>query len=53
MRRKGKAIDGVLLLDKAYGESSNAALQTARRIFNAQRQGIPEHLTLWQVACCQ
>ena len=39
MRRKGKAIDGVLLLDKAYGESSNAALQTARRIFNAQKAG--------------
>ena len=39
MRRKGQAIDGVLLLDKAYGETSNAALQTARRLFNAQKAG--------------
>lgn len=39
MRRKGVAINGVLLLDKAYAETSNAALQTARRLFNAQKAG--------------
>ncbi len=37
MRRKGQAIDGVLLLDKAYGEASNAALQPARDILKAQK----------------
>ena len=39
MRRKGVAINGVLLLDKAYAETSNAALQTVRRLFNAQKAG--------------
>ncbi|HIU84669.1 MAG TPA: tRNA pseudouridine(55) synthase TruB [Candidatus Aphodousia gallistercoris] len=39
MRRKGNRIDGVLLLDKAYGETSNAALQKARRLLNAQKAG--------------
>ena len=39
MRRKENRIDGVLLLDKAYGETSNAALQKARRLLNAQKAG--------------
>ncbi len=39
MRRKGERIDGVLLLDKPYGETSNAALQKARRLFNAAKAG--------------
>lgn len=37
--RKGRAIDGILLLDKPVGESSNHALQTAKRIFQAQKAG--------------
>src|SRR4051812_46646072 len=32
-------LDGVLLLDKPSGISSNAALQTARRLFGARRAG--------------
>jgi tRNA pseudouridine55 synthase len=32
-------VDGVLLLDKPAGMSSNAALQTARRLFNAAKGG--------------
>jgi tRNA pseudouridine55 synthase len=32
-------IDGVLLLDKASGMSSNAALQEARRLFSAMKAG--------------
>jgi tRNA pseudouridine55 synthase len=32
-------LDGVLLLDKPPGISSNAALQTARRLFDARRAG--------------
>ena len=32
-------IDGVLLLDKPTGMSSNAALQTAKRLFNAAKAG--------------
>ncbi|MDR1855416.1 MAG: tRNA pseudouridine(55) synthase TruB [Azoarcus sp.] len=33
------AIDGVLLLDKPTGVTSNAALQTARRLLNARKAG--------------
>ncbi|MDR1463545.1 MAG: tRNA pseudouridine(55) synthase TruB [Azoarcus sp.] len=34
-----RAVDGVLLLDKPAGMSSNAALQTARRLLNARKAG--------------
>ena len=39
MKRKGRVVDGVLLLDKPYATTSNAALQTARRLLNAQKAG--------------
>ena len=39
MRRKGLPVDGVLLLDKPYAMTSNAALQTCRRLLNAQKAG--------------
>lgn len=38
-RRKGDAVDGVLLLDKAVGVTSNAALQAARRLLDAAKAG--------------
>ena len=38
-RRHGRRIDGVLLLDKPSGISSNAALQRARRLLEAVRAG--------------
>lgn len=38
-RKKGRDIDGVLLLDKPLGCSSNAALQRARRLFDARKAG--------------
>ncbi|MCC6203031.1 MAG: tRNA pseudouridine(55) synthase TruB [Gammaproteobacteria bacterium] len=34
-----RAVNGILLLDKPVGISSNAALQRARRIFNARKAG--------------
>ncbi len=34
-----RAVDGVLLLDKPSGLTSNAALQTARRLLNAAKAG--------------
>jgi len=34
-----RAVDGVLLLDKPKGLTSNAALQTARRLLNAAKAG--------------
>jgi len=34
-----RAIDGVLLLDKGVGLSSNAALQRARRLYRAEKAG--------------
>jgi len=38
-RRKGRPLNGILVLDKPTGMSSNAALQTARRLYNAQKAG--------------
>lgn len=38
-RRRGEPIDGILLLDKPIGPSSNQALQRARRILNARKAG--------------
>ncbi|ABE60416.1 tRNA pseudouridine(55) synthase TruB [Chromohalobacter israelensis] len=38
-RRRGTPIDGVLLLDKAPGVSSNRALQQVRRLYDAQKAG--------------
>lgn len=38
-RRKGRQINGVLLLDKPHGLSSNHALQTVKRIYFAQKAG--------------
>src|SRR6476469_4934721 len=34
-----RAVDGVLLVDKPRGLSSNAALQHAKRLFNAAKAG--------------
>lgn len=38
-RRKGRPINGVLLLDKPYEMSSNHALQAVKRIYFAQKAG--------------
>ena len=38
-RPPSRSIDGVLLLDKPVGITSNAALQTARRLYNAAKAG--------------
>ncbi|ALM51077.1 tRNA pseudouridine(55) synthase TruB [Halomonas huangheensis] len=38
-RRRGLPIDGVVLLDKPQGMSSNHALQRVRRLFQAQKAG--------------
>lgn len=38
-RRRGIPVDGVLLLDKAQGISSNHALQQVRRLYEAQKAG--------------
>lgn len=38
-RRRGRLLDGVLLLDKPVGLSSNHALQRARRLFDARKAG--------------
>ncbi len=38
-KARRRAIDGVLLLDKPAGLTSNAALQTARRLLNAAKAG--------------
>ena len=39
MRKPRVAVDGVLLLDKPAGLSSNDALMQAKRLFNAQKAG--------------
>ena len=38
-RRKGNDVDGILLLDKPLGISSNAALQKVRYLFDAKKAG--------------
>ena len=38
-RRKGRPINGVLLLDKPYEMSSNSALQKVKRLYCAQKAG--------------
>lgn len=38
-KRAWRRVDGVLLLDKANGMTSNAALQVARRLFSAAKAG--------------
>jgi tRNA pseudouridine55 synthase len=38
-RRKGRSIDGILVLDKPPGRSSNGAMVTARAIYNATKAG--------------
>jgi tRNA pseudouridine55 synthase len=37
--RHGRQVDGVLLLDKPVGLSSNAALQVVKRLYNARKAG--------------
>ena len=37
--KKGRNIDGVLILDKASGQTSNAALQEVKRLFGANKAG--------------
>lgn len=38
-RKKGRAIDGILLLDKPKGLTSNDALQQVKRIYEAEKAG--------------
>ncbi len=38
-RRSGRNVQGILLLDKPLGMTSNAALQRAKRLFQAQKAG--------------
>ena len=38
-KRKGRSIDGLLLLNKSTGESSNASLQKVKRLFQAAKAG--------------
>lgn len=38
-RRKGRPVNGVLLLDKPHGLSSNHALQAVKRLYFAQKAG--------------
>jgi len=38
-RRSGRPVDGILLLDKPVGASSNAALQRVKRLFGARKAG--------------
>jgi len=37
--KKGQPLDGIVLIDKPLGLSSNAALQRTKRIFNARKAG--------------
>jgi tRNA pseudouridine55 synthase len=39
MKRRGRPIDGILVLDKPAGVTSNAALQTVKRLYSAAKAG--------------
>ena len=39
VRGKGRNVNGIILLDKAKGESSNYALQRIKRLFHAKKAG--------------
>ena len=38
-KRRGRAVHGIVLLDKPAGMTSNAALQAVKRLFDAQKAG--------------
>ncbi len=38
-RNRGRAIDGIFILDKPSGESSNRSLQRVKRLYNARKAG--------------
>ena len=38
-KRHGRPVDGILLLDKPSGHTSNGVLQQVKRLFNAQKAG--------------
>jgi tRNA pseudouridine55 synthase len=38
-KKKGRVVNGILLLNKQLGFSSNSSLQKAKRLFNAQKAG--------------
>jgi tRNA pseudouridine55 synthase len=38
-RRNGRAVDGILVLDKPMGISSNRALQRVKHLYNAAKAG--------------
>jgi len=38
-RSKGRVLNGILLLDKPHGDSSNAALQKVKRLYGARKAG--------------
>ena len=38
-KKRGRAIDGILLLNKPQGSTSNRVLQQIKRLFNAQKAG--------------
>ena len=38
-RRRGRALDGILVLDKPAGMSSNQALQRVKRLYDAAKAG--------------
>lgn len=39
LRKRGRSLDGILLLDKPKGLTSNAALQIVKRLFDARKAG--------------
>ena len=54
VRAPRRRVDGVLLLDKPLGLSSNAALQRAKRLYRAPRRpATPARSTRSPPACCR
>ena len=52
-RRRGRDVNGILVLDKPQGISSNDAVQRAKRLFNAKKVGHTGGLIHWRLAYCR
>ena len=51
-RNKGRAVDGVLVLDKPAGCTSNEILQRVKRMFGAAKAGHTGSLDPVTCTCC-
>lgn len=52
-RRKGRDVNGILVIDKPQGVTSNGILQQVKRLFGAAKAGHTGALDPWRPAFCR